>query len=326
MSYGTIQPYLDSRKHLKLQTGHTVTVIALHGQRIQISCSVVNLTSSGSYLEFREKDGDIAKQPVINRVYTSKSNTMAVYSQIVKDADWFNCKWKTTDSYPIHKLCRDIEAKTINGAIQSMDLAEESHRFCTFSIVVPLDQHVQISCSVVSLASGCGLKFHEERGWMNEAGLISTRPIIDRNYTSKGNKMVIQADSFDNKRCRFDCTWKTTTTPTYRLCFDKRAKSPNGTIQPLDDAGMDGPRFCPFTITAARTDQLIRISCSVVKLTTVLSSLRFYDGRDAGANVIAYPPIANKVYTSKGNTLVVFSWKFDDDWFDCEWATVQASS
>ncbi|KAK4004451.1 hypothetical protein OUZ56_006186 [Daphnia magna] len=304
MSYGTIQPYLDSRKHLKLQTGHTVTVIALHGQRIQISCSVVNLTSSGSYLEFREKDGDIAKQPVINRVYTSKSNTMAVYSQIVKDADWFNCKWKTTDSYPIHKLCRDTEAKTINGAIQSMDLAEESHRFCTFSIVVPLDQHVQISCSVVSLASGCGLKFHEERGWMNEAGLISTRPIIDRNYTSKGNKMVIQADSFDNKRCRFDCTWKTTTTPTYRLCFDKRAKSPNGTIQPLDDAGMDGPRFCPFTITAARTDQLIRISCSVVKLTTVLSSLRFYDGRDAGANVIAYPPIANKVYTSKGSDVL----------------------
>ncbi|KZS19456.1 Uncharacterized protein APZ42_014103, partial [Daphnia magna] len=224
MSYGTIQPYLDSRKHLKLQTGHTVTVIALHGQRIQISCSVINLTSSGSYLEFREKDGDIAKQPVINRVYTSKSNTMAVYSQIVKDADWFNCKWKTTDSYPIHKLCRDIEAKTINGAIQSMDLAEESHRFCTFSIVVPLDQHVQISCSVVSLASGCGLKFHEERGWMNEAGLISTRPIIDRNYTSKGNKMFIQADSFDNKRCRFDCTWKTTTTPTYRLSLNNVSK------------------------------------------------------------------------------------------------------
>lgn len=58
-------------------------------------------------------------------------------------------------------VCRDIEAKTINGAIQSMDLAEESHRFCTFSIVVPLDQHVQISCSVVSLASGCGLKVRQ---------------------------------------------------------------------------------------------------------------------------------------------------------------------
>lgn len=48
MSYGTIEPYLDLSK---LLNEHTVTIIALHGQRIQMSCSAVNLTSRGSYLE-----------------------------------------------------------------------------------------------------------------------------------------------------------------------------------------------------------------------------------------------------------------------------------
>ncbi|XP_046461362.1 cell wall protein DAN4-like [Daphnia pulex] len=101
-SNGVIQPYYNAT------TGGTSSclffIFSPTATRVQISCSSLNITS-GSSLNFYEaiemenvSECNLGEKvansntPVVNTVYNSTSNKMAVVSQF-GSKDWFRCKW-----------------------------------------------------------------------------------------------------------------------------------------------------------------------------------------------------------------------------------------
>ncbi|EFX82426.1 hypothetical protein DAPPUDRAFT_316720 [Daphnia pulex] len=89
---GTITPITgDKRSCLFL-------IKAYSYQKIQISCSVLKLTSTGSYLRI---EGLVkgANPPVLNQVYTSTVSNDITLSSSFDKSDTFNCSWTITTRY-----------------------------------------------------------------------------------------------------------------------------------------------------------------------------------------------------------------------------------
>ncbi len=58
-----------------------------------MTCSVVNLKSSGAGLAIYGAAEINVNLPVVNRIYTSRSDSMFLFFK-VDNTDWFDCKWK----------------------------------------------------------------------------------------------------------------------------------------------------------------------------------------------------------------------------------------
>nr|CAH0103315.1 unnamed protein product [Daphnia galeata] len=69
------------------------TITVPSGQRVQMSCTDVNLNGMTSSLEFAEEQNNVAAhEPMVNTIYTSKSNRIFI-TAVVNATDWFSCQW-----------------------------------------------------------------------------------------------------------------------------------------------------------------------------------------------------------------------------------------
>ncbi|XP_046641444.1 uncharacterized protein LOC124326581 [Daphnia pulicaria] len=88
-SSGTIRP-------LDMSTGETrwcrFFIEAPSNQRVQMTCSSINLGNSPtSYMRMRGQD-IIAQPPIVNQIYTTNEHYLDFDSRIT-NPDWFECKW-----------------------------------------------------------------------------------------------------------------------------------------------------------------------------------------------------------------------------------------
>ncbi|EFX82162.1 hypothetical protein DAPPUDRAFT_241300 [Daphnia pulex] len=180
---GTIQPFVGLVKG-EPSRSCSFLIIASPNQQIQISCSIVNLTSPSAFLMIEGIVEDLLfpKLPVPNRVYYSYNSTDVKVSSQFAYSDSLNCKFTTTPM-PIvttnFKLCRDSDASGINsGTIQTLTgMAKgEPSRDCRFIVYGPADKFVKITCSIVKLNTTSGSQFQ----LMSDSGIIADPPIANQ--------------------------------------------------------------------------------------------------------------------------------------------------
>ncbi|EFX82425.1 hypothetical protein DAPPUDRAFT_241248 [Daphnia pulex] len=163
-SSGTIQPSTTDDAGPTRSCPFTIQTTS-SDQQIQMSCSVVNLTSSVLNI-YGVVDENV--ELVQNRIYTSSSysNKIIFVSEIEYD-DWIDCKWnittvKNTTDYKCDiivqavnsQICRDSEARTANGTIQPLTGDPVGPlRKCYFRIKASLNEQIRISCSTIKLTS-----------------------------------------------------------------------------------------------------------------------------------------------------------------------------
>ncbi|XP_046651229.1 uncharacterized protein LOC124342305 isoform X2 [Daphnia pulicaria] len=182
---GTLQPFTDY--DTKIPRWRDFTIQVSTDNSVQFSCSVVNLTTSGSSLQLRDWNGAlITEPPITNQGYISK-NFMMVVSARFFYPDWFNCQWKTVPvplvkepQQPIFQMCNnDHETRSVNGTLQPFKAyATGLHTVgCRFYIYVPVDQRVQMTCSVVRMHPG----FFGDASFINfyemDGTVISMQPL-----------------------------------------------------------------------------------------------------------------------------------------------------
>ncbi|XP_046640904.1 uncharacterized protein LOC124326233 [Daphnia pulicaria] len=316
-SSGTIQPLVGDTGpkrdcYFSIQTTSS-------DQQIQMSCSVVNLTSSVLNIYGAV---DYPLKLVLNRIYTSSSysNRISLASEIEYD-DWIDCKWNitTVENTTDYKFCRDIVARTANGTIQPLTGDPGPLRECSFSIYAPPDQQIQISCSTLNLTSpGSYLRMY---GIID----IANPPVLNRVYYSSYSPYYlnrIQLQSGINEEDWIDCNWTTIPeeiTPNSKLCRHQRATMPNGTITPLEMTLGEPKRECEFNIKA-NLDQQIQFSCSTLLLSSG-SYLNLYGV--IGQSETDSAVILNRVYYStRKNDLRLSSKVGSSDTFNCTWTTI----
>jgi hypothetical protein len=91
----------------------------------------------------------------------------------------------------------------------------------------------------------------------------------------------------------------------------------NGTLRPTINKSSNGKRQCSFHINAP-ANKLIRMNCSVVSLKSSGAELAIYGGAEINVN----PPVDNRIYTSRSNSMFLFFRVDNTDWFDCKWETI----
>ncbi|EFX85269.1 hypothetical protein DAPPUDRAFT_300386 [Daphnia pulex] len=181
------------------------------------------------------------------------------------------------------KVCQDTNSTAASGSIQPLDglkpVATGSPRTCSFSIVVPSNQHVQMSCSVAKLTPVTTVLDNTGGSYTVSSSLIfdGTLDLVpnivivpNRVYTSYSNAMTV-IYRVVNATDTFNCNWKTiqapTTTTDFKLCRDSETTAASGSIQTLrESAGngatyTDGLRACPFFINSSPNRQ-IQMSCN----------------------------------------------------------------
>ncbi|EFX67209.1 hypothetical protein DAPPUDRAFT_331313 [Daphnia pulex] len=289
-----------------------------------MTCSVVNLKSSGSELAIYGGAEINVNPPAVNRIYASRSNSMFLFFK-VDNTDWFDCKW-TTIAVPQtteYQLCRDGTSATPNGTIpRSADDTSTDARMCMFAIAVPSDHRIQLKCSNVTLSSPDNyLQFQT----VTET-VIADPPAMNRVYTST-SEIIYLFSQFSNQDS-FKCQWTTVMisplATEIKLCREKITKSASGNIQPLMANGTNvQPNSCSFIIEVP-PNQLTEISCPVINFTSPGSYLHLSEISDLN---MALTPLANRVYTS-GVDLIYLNSQIDvsKDWFNCTWAAVPAPS
>jgi hypothetical protein len=94
--------------------------------------------------------------------------------------------------------------------------------------------------------------------------------------------------------------------------MDRFATAVNGTIKPTVNG--IGKWQCSFFIDAP-PNNLIQLTCSVVNLNSSDSELVVYGGSEINVN----PPVVNRIYTSRDNSIFLFSRVDNKDWFNCNW-------
>jgi hypothetical protein len=91
----------------------------------------------------------------------------------------------------------------------------------------------------------------------------------------------------------------------------------NGTVRPTINNSSNSQRQCSFFINAP-ANKLIEMTCSVVNLKSLGSELAIYGGAEINVN----PPAVNRIYTSRSDSLFLFSKVDNTDWFDCKWKMI----
>jgi hypothetical protein len=88
---GTIRPTISNTINGQRQCSFFINAPA--DKLIQMTCSVVSLKSPGAQLAIYGGSEINVNPPVVNRIYTSRSNNMFLFSRVDR-TDWFDCKWK----------------------------------------------------------------------------------------------------------------------------------------------------------------------------------------------------------------------------------------
>jgi hypothetical protein len=91
----------------------------------------------------------------------------------------------------------------------------------------------------------------------------------------------------------------------------------NGTVRPTINNSSTGQRQCSFFINAP-ANKLIQMTCSVVNLKSSGAGLSIYGGAEINVN----PPVVNRIYTSRSDSLFLFFKVDKTDWFDCKWKMI----
>ncbi|EFX73252.1 hypothetical protein DAPPUDRAFT_253535 [Daphnia pulex] len=317
---GTVRPTISNTSNGQKQCSFFINAPA--NQLIQMTCSVVSLKSSGAELAIYGGSEINVDPPVVDRIYTSRSNSMFLFSR-VDNTDWFDCKWKmipipqTTE----YQLCRDGTSSTPGGTIQrsTADTSTDA-RMCMFAIAVPSDHRIQLMCSNVTLSSPDN---YLQVQTISET-VIADPPAMNRVYTST-SEIIYLFSQFSNQDS-FKCQW--TTIPPLstdnKLCRDKIKKSASGNIQPLMPAATNvQPKTCSFIIKVP-PNQLTEILCPVINFASPGSYLQFSGISDLN---MALTPLANRVYTS-GVDLIYLNSQIDvsKDWFNCSWSAIPTPS
>ncbi|EFX67217.1 hypothetical protein DAPPUDRAFT_261967, partial [Daphnia pulex] len=279
---GTIQRSADDSSTDARMCMFAIAVPSDH--RIQLKCSNVTLSSPDNYLQFRVEihkfqtisESVIADPPAMNRVYTSTSEIIYLFSQF-SNQDSFKCQWTTVMIPPLpteNKLCREKITKSASGNIQPL-MANGTNvqpKTCSFIIEVPPNQLTEISCPVVNFTSpGSYLHFSE----ISDLNMALT-PLANRVYTS-GVDLIYLNSRIDVSKDWFNCTWKAVPAPSttdFKLCRHGGTTSTSGSLQPFLDGLTTGePRECYFFIELPLNEQ-IEFSCSSINLTSPGSYLR----------------------------------------------------
>ncbi|XP_046640858.1 chymotrypsin-like elastase family member 2B [Daphnia pulicaria] len=69
------------------------SIVAPPGYRIQMTCSIVQISRSCSFLKLRDGQVILADPPTVDEVYTSNGNVIVVDSQLLHYGNTFDCKW-----------------------------------------------------------------------------------------------------------------------------------------------------------------------------------------------------------------------------------------
>ncbi|EFX73296.1 hypothetical protein DAPPUDRAFT_109985 [Daphnia pulex] len=316
---GTIQRSADDTSSDARMCMFAITVPSDH--RIQLKCSNVTLSSPDNYLQFQTvSETVIADPPVTNRVYTSTSEIIYLFSQF-SNQDSFKCQWMTVmiPALPTdNKLCREKITKSASGNIQPlMPMANGTNvqpNSCSFIIEVPPNQLTEISCPVVNFTSPGSYLHFSGISDLN----MALSPLANRVYTS-GVDLIYLNSQIDVSKDWFNCSWKAVpapSTPDFKLCRHGGTTSSSGTLQPFLDGLTTGePRECYFFIDVPLNEE-IEILCSSINLSSPGSYLRVVGVSDFDEN----PPVENGIYLSNGRSVLVYSQFNNGDWFDCMWA------
>ncbi|XP_046461844.1 uncharacterized protein LOC124208158 [Daphnia pulex] len=175
--------------------------------QVQMSCA------SQTSWEFRLFTFDIFEnfynfRPKYYKTTSNGNEIEILLSRVVTDAGFpIDCKWTTTAASVTVKdfnYCVHVQSTASNGVITPLTNATDSN-ICLFSIIVPLCQHIQISCTVVNLTEGSYIWL----GGINELERSGV-PSPDKVYTSTGNQVDV-ISTYVNQEDWFQCNWTTIT-------------------------------------------------------------------------------------------------------------------
>ncbi|XP_046633567.1 uncharacterized protein LOC124312981 isoform X4 [Daphnia pulicaria] len=235
------------------------------------------------------------------------------------------------------KVCQDTNSAAASGSIQPLDglkpVAMGSPRTCSFSIVVPLNQQVQMSCSVAKLTpittvldNAGGIEIvSSSLTFDGTLDLQSFRRIVpNRLYTSYSNAMTVTYRVV-NAADTFNCNWTTilapTTTTDFKWCRDGETTAANGSIktlrEPVGNSNVNEERECFFFINSSPNRQ-VQSSCSFgasknFDLSTV-RKFKFFN---------LFQPKFNKTTVNSNQVDLLMSYQVTDTDFpiDCNWMT-----
>ncbi|XP_046461334.1 uncharacterized protein LOC124207758 isoform X2 [Daphnia pulex] len=235
------------------------------------------------------------------------------------------------------KVCQDTNSAAASGSIQPLDglkpVATGSPRTCSFSIVVPSNQQVQMSCSVAKLTpittvldNAGGIEIVSSSltfdGTLDLQSLYNVVP--NRVYTSYSNAMTVTYRVV-NAADTFNCNWTTipTTTTDFKWCRDGETTAANGSIQTLREPVGNGNanagirKACPFFINSSPNRQ-VQTSCSFITSTNFALSTTSYFRQ----NWLFQPKFNKTTANSNQVDLLMFYQATDtDSAINCNWMT-----
>ncbi|XP_046461747.1 uncharacterized protein LOC124208080 [Daphnia pulex] len=294
------------------------------GRLTQMSCSAV---SAKSLLPFTTFEGAFVRSFMTWLPYGSVNRLTASGSRadlLVRyyKTDQLNCQWKsitpssTTTSDA--NLCLRGPSRDSNGTIQqlgNLPLSAGQSKWCLFSIIVPADKKVQVSCSVVNLVSQYSYLMFDG---VTEVPTPSTGllPTLNRIYTSIKNRIDV-ATSYMNGD-EFTCKWNTVTisaTTPFTLCVQGET-TVAGSIK-SNAVETASSRACRFNIKAPSSKR-VKINCPTVNSPD--NMLLQYDAF-GNNNTLASPMVAQTSYTSNSNEIVLFA-IMNSVMLNCTWTFV----
>ncbi|XP_046633622.1 uncharacterized protein LOC124343647 isoform X2 [Daphnia pulicaria] len=292
------------------------------GRLTQMSCSAV---SAKSLLPLTTFEGAFVMSfmtwlPYVNRLTASGSRADLLVRYY--KTDQLNCQWKsitpssTTTSDA--NLCLRGPSTNSNGTIQQLSnlpLSAGQTKWCLFSIIVPADKKVQVSCSVVNLVSEYSYLMFDG---VTEVPTPSTGllPTLNRIYTSIKNRIDV-ATSYMNGD-EFTCKWNTVTisaTTPFTLCIQGET-TVAGSIK-SNAVATAFSRACRFNIKAPSSKR-VKINCPTVNSPD--NMLLQYDAF-GNNNTLASPMVAQTSYTSNSNEIVLFA-VLNSVMLNCTWTFV----
>nr|CAH0108752.1 unnamed protein product [Daphnia galeata] len=289
-------------------------------RQVQMSCSGTNIKTTNGLMTFNgaASTTSFLWRPELNRT-TANGNRIDLLTVYYRD-DRLDCKWTTantpnTTQPSVFNYCLRGQSNALNvetiGTIQpiaNLTLGSEESRWCLFSIIVPANKRIQVSCPVFNLTNNEGVYNYMTFDGVadspfNANGMML--PTLNRVYTSIKNRLDVTA--FYVKGDKFNCNWKTITIPattTFTLCLQGETTVANGIIQSLANMTSTGEnRMCRFTITAPQKKR-VQLICSVTNSLT--NMLMEYD-EFGNAHLLVSGMIANRNYTSYGNEILLYA-------------------
>ncbi|EFX80761.1 hypothetical protein DAPPUDRAFT_303929 [Daphnia pulex] len=342
---GSVQPLAGLTPSTTAPKTCNFNINAPVGQQVQLTCSAVSLSTlklsqagfspvfndvidifqPGDYIVPNRFEGafvisSMTWLPSVNRLTASGSRADLLVRYY--KTDQLNCQWKsitplsTTTSDA--NLCLRGPSTNSNGTIQQLSnlpLSAGQTKWCLFSIIVPADKKVQVSCSVVNLVSDYSYLMFDG---VTEVPTPSTGllPTLNRIYTSIKNRIDVATSYITGDE--FTCNWKTVTisaTTPFTLCLQGETTVAGSIKSNTVAAALS--RACRFNIKAP-SGKRVQINCPTVNSPD--NMLLQYDAF-GNNNTLASPMVAQTSYTSNSNEIVLFA-VLNSVMLNCTWTFV----